>query len=69
MSVLFKSVSAEACFVTTVSLPSRATSRTCTWLSDVCEVITKLVGADELDVSTARAETCGVSWFTATVKI
>jgi hypothetical protein len=69
MSVLFKSVSAEACFVTTVSLPSRATSRTCTWLSDVCMVITKLVGADELDVSTALAETCGVSWFTATVKV
>ena len=69
MSVLFKSVSAEACFVTTVSLPSRATSRTCTWLSDVCVVITKLVGADELDVSTALAETCGVSWFTATVKV
>ena len=61
MAVLFKSVSAEACFVTTVSLPSRATSRTCTWLSDVCVVITKLVGADELDVSTALAETCGVS--------
>ena len=61
ISVLFKSVSAEACFVTTVSLPSRATSRTCTWLSDVCVVITKLVGADELDVSTALAETCGVS--------
>ena len=61
MSVLFKSVSAEACFVTTVSLPSRATSRTCTWLSEVCVVITKLVGADELDVSTALAETCGVS--------
>ena len=69
MSVLFKSVSAEACFVTTVSLPSRATSRTCTWLSEVCVVITKLVGADELDVSTALAETCGVSWFTATVKV
>lgn len=67
--VEFRSVSAEACFVTTVSLPSRATSRTCTWLSDVCVVITKLVGADELDVSTALAETCGVSWFTATVKI
>ena len=61
MAVLFKSVSAEACFVTTVSLPSRATSRTCTWLSEVCVVITKLVGADELDVSTALAETCGVS--------
>ena len=69
MSVLFKSVSAEACFVTTVSLPSRATSRTCTWLSDVCVVITKLVGADELVASTALAETCGVSWFTATVKV
>ena len=69
MSVLFKSVSAEACFVTTVSLPSRATSRTCTWLSDVCVVITKLVGADEPAGSTALAETCGVSWFTATVKI
>ncbi len=67
--VEFRSVSAEACFVTTVSLPSRATSRTCTWLSDVCVVITKLVGADELDASTTRAETCGVSWFTATVKI
>ena len=67
--VEFRSVSTEACFVTTVSLPSRATSRTCTWLSDVCVVITKLVGADELDVSTALAETCGVSWFTATVKI
>jgi hypothetical protein len=67
--VEFRSVSAEACFVTTVSLPSRATSRTCTWLSDVCVVITKLVGADELDVSTALAETCGVSWFTATVKV
>jgi hypothetical protein len=67
--VEFRSVSAEACYVTTVSLPSRATSRTCTWLSDVCVVITKLVGADELDVSTALAETCGVSWFTATVKI
>ena len=61
MSVLFKSVSAEACFVTTVSLPSRATSRTCTWLSEVCVVITKLVGADELVASTALAETCGVS--------
>ena len=69
MAVLFKSVSAEACFVTTVSLPSRATSRTCTWLSEVCVVITKLVGTDELDVSTALAETCGVSWFTATVKV
>ena len=69
MSVLFKSVSAEACFVTTVSLPSRATSRTCTWLSEVCVVITKLVGADELVASTALAETCGVSWFTATVKV
>jgi hypothetical protein len=69
MSVLFKSVSAEACFVTTVSLPSRATSRTCTWLSDVCVVITKLVGAEEPAGSTTRAETCGVSWFTATVKI
>jgi hypothetical protein len=67
--VEFRSVSAEACFVTTVSLPSRATSRTCTWLSDVCVVITKLVGADELDASTTRAETCGVSWFTATVKV
>ena len=61
MAVLFKSVSAEACFVTTVSLPSRATSRTCTWLSEVCVVITKLVGADELVASTALAETCGVS--------
>jgi len=69
MSVLFKSVSAEACFVTTVSLPSRATSRTCTWLSDVSVVITKLVGANEPTGSTALAETCGVSWFTATVKI
>ena len=59
--VEFRSVSAVACFVTTVSLPSRATSRTCTWLSEVCVVITKLVGADELDVSTALAETCGVS--------
>ena len=67
--VEFKSVSAVACFVTTVSLPSRATSRTCTWLSDVCVVITKLVGADEPTGSTALAETCGVSWFTATVKI
>ena len=69
MAVLFKSVSAEACFVTTVSLPSRATSRTCTWLSEVCVVITKLVGADEPAGSTALAETCGVSWFTATVKV
>ena len=67
--VEFRSVSAVACFVTTVSLPSRATSRTCTWLSDVCVVITKLVGADELVASTALAETCGVSWFTATVKV
>jgi len=67
--VEFKSVSAVACFVTTVSLPSRATSRTCTWLSDVCVVITKLVGADEPAGSTALAETCGVSWFTATVKV
>ena len=67
--VEFKSVSAVACFVTTVSLPSRATSRTCTWLSDVCVVITKLVGADEPTGSTALAETCGVSWFTATVKV
>lgn len=67
--VEFRSVSAVACFVTTVSLPSRATSRTCTWLSDVCVVITKLVGANEPTGSTALAETCGVSWFTATVKI
>lgn len=67
--VEFRSVSAVACFVTTVSLPSRATSRTCTWSSDVCVVITKLVGADELTGSTALAETCGVSWFTTTVKV
>ena len=67
--VEFRSVWAEACFVTTVSLPSRATSRTFTWLSDVCVVITKLVGADEPTRSTALAETCGVSWFTATVKV
>ena len=67
--VEFRSVSAVACLVTTVSLPSRATSRTCTWLSDVCVVITKLVGADEPTGSTALAETCGVSWFTATVKV